>query len=100
MQLPFFLYFAVDMRKIITGLDPELANELSQGGALWFENLTDPDPYYVLPILSGVLLYANLEVALGKRVLAGETASKSNVAVYLKDAFQSECVCVCMSAIL
>eukprot|EP00594_Rhizosolenia_setigera_P020387 CAMPEP_0178979918 /NCGR_PEP_ID=MMETSP0789-20121207/26169_1 /TAXON_ID=3005 /ORGANISM="Rhizosolenia setigera, Strain CCMP 1694" /LENGTH=53 /DNA_ID=CAMNT_0020670197 /DNA_START=800 /DNA_END=958 /DNA_ORIENTATION=+ len=53
--MPFFLYFAVDMRKIITGLDPELANELSQGGALWFENLTDPDPYYVLPILSGVL---------------------------------------------
>ena len=88
-QLPFFIYFATDIRKIINGLDVELKESLTHGGALWFTDLTQPDSYYTLPILSGVLLYVNVEFAVGKKSLAGEATSKSNIAIVLKDVFQS-----------
>lgn len=90
MQLPVFWYFSVDIRKIISGADPGLAQSLTEGGLLWVTDLTEPDPWYGLPILGGLLLYANVEVALGKRILSGEATSKANVAVMLKDFFQSE----------
>lgn len=90
MQLPVFWYFSVDLRKIINGADPELAQKLTEGGFLWVPDLTEPDPWYGLPILGGVLLYMNVEVALGKRILSGETTSKANVAKNLKDFFQSK----------
>lgn len=90
MQLPVFWYFSIDLRKIINGADPGLAQSLTEGGLLWVTDLTEPDPWYGLPILGGLLLYANVEVALGKKILSGEATSKANVAVTLKDFFQSE----------
>lgn len=92
MQLPVFWYFSIDLRKIINGADPGLAQSLTEGGLLWVTDLTEPDPWYGLPILGGLLLYANVEVALGKNILSGEATSKANVAVTLKDFFQSECL--------
>lgn len=89
MQIPFFMYMSIDLRKIINGADPELSQQLTEGGIFWFKDLTEPDMWYTLPILGGVLLYYNVEVAVGKQALSGETTSKSNVAVYLKDFFQS-----------
>lgn len=89
MQIPVFWYFSVDIRKLINGGNPELAQELTESGFLWVMDLTEPDPWYGLPILSGLLLYLNVEVAVGKQSLSGETASKSNIARYLKDGFQS-----------
>jgi len=89
MQLPVFWYFSIDLRKIINGADPGLAQSLTEGGLLWVTDLTEPDPWYGLPILGGLLLYANVEVALGKKILSGEATSKANVAVTLKDFFQS-----------
>jgi hypothetical protein len=91
--IPVFWYFSVDIRKLINGGNPELAQELTESGFLWVMDLTEPDPWYGLPILSGLLLYLNVEVAVGKQSLSGETASKSNIARYLKDGFQSECLC-------
>lgn len=88
-QIPIFWYFSVDLRKIINGADPGLAQQLTEGGMLWFPDLTNPDPWFVLPVLSGLLLYYNVEVAVGKASLSGEVASKSNLAMILKDAFQS-----------
>ena len=35
---------------------------LKAGGALWFPNLLQPDPYGVLPVLSGLLLLTNIRV--------------------------------------
>jgi hypothetical protein len=32
------------------------------GGALWFPNLTMPDPYYALPVLASAFLLATVEV--------------------------------------
>ena len=92
MQIPVFWYFSVDIRKLINGGDPELAQQLTESGILWVVDLTEPDPWYGLPILSGLFLYLNVEVAVGKQSLSGKTASKSNIARYLKDGFQSECV--------
>ena len=89
MQIPVFWYFSVDIRKLINGGDPELAQELTESGFFWVTDLTEPDPWYGLPILSGLFLYLNVEVAIGKSSLSGETASKSNLARYLKDGFQS-----------
>lgn len=89
MQIPVFWYFSVDIRKLINGGDPELAQQLTESGILWVVDLTEPDPWYGLPILSGLFLYLNVEVAVGKQSLSGKTASKSNIARYLKDGFQS-----------
>ena len=89
LQIPFFWYFALDLRKVINGVDPELAQQLVESSFLWITDLTEPDPWYGLPILTGALLYLNVEVAVGKRALSGETSSKSNLQVIMKDAFQS-----------
>lgn len=90
MQIPVFWYFSVDIRKVINGGNPELAQDLTESGFLWVMDLTEPDPWYGLPILSGMFLYLNVEMAVGRKTLSGETASKSNIARYLKDGFQSE----------
>ena len=35
---------------------------MTTGGALWFTNLTLPDPNYVLPVLASGFLLATVEV--------------------------------------
>lgn len=89
MQIPFFYYVATDLRKIVNGADPALAQELTESSFYWVPDLTDPDPWYGLPIAAGVMLYTNVEVAIGKRSLSGPTAAKSDFAGLLKDAFQT-----------
>ena len=95
MQLPFFIYISIDLRKMVNGRDPELAQELTDCGPsalYWISDLTEPDPFYALPILAGAAMYINLETALGKRNLAGEAASKADTGLLLKDIFQSVAV--------
>lgn len=93
-QIPVFWYFSIDLRKIIHGADPALAQELTESGFFWVPDLTEADPMYGLPILAGLLLYANVEVAIGQKSLSGEAASKSKLAGYLKDFFQSKIYCI------
>jgi membrane protein insertase Oxa1/YidC/SpoIIIJ len=92
LQIPIFWYASVDLRKIVNGADPALAQQLAESSVLWVPDLTEPDPWFGLPILAGILLYLNVEVAVGSKSLSGETASKSNIAMYLKDFFQSESI--------
>jgi membrane protein insertase Oxa1/YidC/SpoIIIJ len=89
-QIPIFWYFSVDIRKIINGFDPELAQQLTESSFLWITDLTDPDPWHGLPILTGLLLYLNVEIAVGRRSLSGESVVKSKIGIYLKDFFQSK----------
>jgi YidC/Oxa1 family membrane protein insertase len=89
LQLPIFYYVSVDMRKIVNGLDPQLAQNLVEASVAWIPDLTEADPWFGLPVLAGVLLYANMEVALGRRSMAGPAAAKADTAVLLKDLFQS-----------
>ena len=52
---PFFLTFCFAMRGMADCI-PELPG-FSTGGTLWFPDLTDVDPYFVLPITSSALFY-------------------------------------------
>jgi len=88
-QIPILWYISIDLRKIVNGLDPVLAQELVESPVAWVPDLTEADPYYGLPIMAGLLLYGNMEVALGKRTMAGEAASKADTSKLLKDIFQS-----------
>eukprot|EP00977_Amphora_coffeiformis_P003449 scaffold638_cov168-Amphora_coffeaeformis.AAC.31 len=69
--------------------DPQLAQSLVESSVAWIPDLTEPDPWYGLPVLAGALLYANVEVAVGKRSLAGPNTAKADTGVLLKDIFQS-----------
>jgi membrane protein insertase Oxa1/YidC/SpoIIIJ len=89
LQLPIFYYVSVDMRKIVNGLDPQLAQNLVEASVAWIPDLTEADPWFGLPVLAGVLLYTNMEVALGRRSMAGPAAGKADTAILLKDLFQS-----------
>ena len=89
LQIPFFVYFASDLRRIIEGSNPALAQQLVESSFFWITDLTEPDPWYGLPIFTGLLLYMNVEIAVGKQSLGGEVSAKSNMAVLLKDGFQS-----------
>jgi membrane protein insertase Oxa1/YidC/SpoIIIJ len=89
MQIPFFYYVAIDLRKMVNGADPALAQELCESGFYWVTDLTAADPWYGLPIAAGAMLYLNVEIAIGRRALAGPTAGKSDFASLLKDAFQT-----------
>lgn len=89
LQIPIFWYFALDLRYVINGADPILAQALVDTTFLHITDLTEPDPYYALPIATGALLYLNVETAMGKRALSGETSSHSRLAMFMKDFFQS-----------
>ena len=52
-QLPVFMSFFFGLR----GMANCPVESMSTGGALWFENLTLADPFYLLPILTSVSLY-------------------------------------------
>lgn len=89
LQLPVFWYVSIDLRKIVNGLDPLLAQDLVEASVGWIPDLTEPDPWFGLPILAGMLMYANVEVALGRQSLSGPAAAKSDTALLVKDFFQS-----------
>jgi membrane protein insertase Oxa1/YidC/SpoIIIJ len=89
LQIPVFWYVATDLRKIVNGADPALAQELTEAAFQWVPDLTEPDPWYGLPIIAGVMLYSNVEVAMGRKNLSGPTVAKSDFASWLKDAFQT-----------
>jgi membrane protein insertase Oxa1/YidC/SpoIIIJ len=99
LQIPFFYYVATDLRKIVNGADPALAQELTESKFLWVPDLTDPDPWFGLPIAAGAMLYFNVEVAIGKKSLSGPAASQSDFAGLLKDLFQTLAIFMpCFSA--
>ncbi|XP_078741257.1 mitochondrial inner membrane protein OXA1L-like [Lampetra fluviatilis] len=57
-QMPIFLSFFMALRKMAELPVPSM----EVGGALWFNNLTAADPFYVLPIASTLTMLAVLEV--------------------------------------
>jgi len=59
-QLPLWLTFFFTLRHVTR---PGAGLGFETGGLLWFEDLTQPDPYYVLPVMTGFSMYGM--VALG-----------------------------------
>jgi membrane protein insertase Oxa1/YidC/SpoIIIJ len=89
LQVPLFWYVSVDLRKIVNGLDPVLAQQLVESSVAWVPDLTEADPWFGLPVLAGLVMYANVEVAIGRRSLSGPSVAKADTGVLLKDVFQS-----------
>lgn len=57
-QMPLFITFFFALRGMATSGLPDFAT----GGAAWFTDLSMPDPYYVLPVLSSAATLAVLQV--------------------------------------
>uniref|UniRef100_T1IW89 Membrane insertase YidC/Oxa/ALB C-terminal domain-containing protein n=1 Tax=Strigamia maritima TaxID=126957 RepID=T1IW89_STRMM len=67
-QMPLWVCVSFALRNMVYMLPEKnavaqlLHDELSVGGALWFCNLTVPDPFWVLPVMLGVFNLAIVEV--------------------------------------
>ena len=72
-QLPLFMGMFFGLQK----MDRIYPEELANGGILWFPDLTVPDPYYALPILSGVTFLAMIE--LGKDQMTASNPAQGEV---------------------
>ena len=57
-QFPFFLGMFFGLQK----MDRIYPEELANGGILWFPDLTVPDPYFMLPLLTGASFLLTTEV--------------------------------------
>lgn len=55
-QIPLFFCMILSIRKICT------ENNFLNEGILWFKNLSEPDPYMILPIISSIITFYNLGV--------------------------------------
>ena len=64
-QMPVFMSMFFALKKM-PDIFPE---ELADGGILWFPDLTQPDPLYVLPIMSGLTFLVMMEMG-KKQMLA------------------------------
>lgn len=72
-QIPIFAGLFFGLRKM-----PDLfPQELSAAGMLWFPDLTQPDPTYVLPIMSSAAVLAMFE--LSKKQMAAQSPGQQGV---------------------
>lgn len=56
--MPFFLSFFIGLRRMAN----VPVDSLRTGGTMWFPDLTVPDEYYLLPLLTSLTLGATIEV--------------------------------------
>jgi membrane protein insertase Oxa1/YidC/SpoIIIJ len=56
-QIPVFIIMVLSIRKVSYEND-----DLAGAGILWFKNLNEADPYFILPIVATLLNYINLGV--------------------------------------
>ncbi|SBS82252.1 mitochondrial inner membrane protein OXA1, putative [Plasmodium ovale] len=59
-QTPLFFIFYFSMKKIAQY--PDIFKEFTFESPLWLDSLALPDPYYILPLLSSLLLLSNNEL--------------------------------------
>lgn len=58
LQIPIFISFFIAVRRMATAP----VESMKSGGALWFTDLTIPDPYYVLPFASCLSFLITIEM--------------------------------------
>ena len=63
-QMPIFIGIFYVIRKFggTPGRTPPEYESFTQGGILWFQNLSQADPYYLLPIISAITMLAATEI--------------------------------------
>lgn len=57
---PMFIMAFVGLKEMA---NTKLPSSLTSGGCLWFQDLTVPDPYFILPLLSCVSILFSMEIA-------------------------------------
>lgn len=66
LETVFWLSYAVALRNIVSGYPDELAasakTDMSSQGILWFQDMTVPDPYCILPITASIVLLSSVQV--------------------------------------
>lgn len=62
-QMPLFIFFFLALRGMASAGLPDFAT----GGLAWFQDLSAPDPYYILPALSSAATLAVLQVGAAPR---------------------------------
>jgi YidC/Oxa1 family membrane protein insertase len=72
-QMPVFMSMFFALKK----MPDYFSEELSTGGILWFTDLSQPDPYYILPTLSGLTFLAMMEM--GKKQMVASMPEQGNV---------------------
>ncbi|ANQ06782.1 Inner membrane protein oxa1-2 [Plasmodium coatneyi] len=73
-QTPLFFIFYFSMKKMASY--PEVFKEFTFESPLWLDSLSLPDPYYILPLLSSLLLLSNNELtALIDKALSNSKSS-------------------------
>ncbi|CAF2036480.1 unnamed protein product [Rotaria magnacalcarata] len=60
MQMPFFISLFLGIR----GLANYPIESMMFGGVLWFQDLTVPDPYYILPVFTAVTMFVTMELGI------------------------------------
>jgi YidC/Oxa1 family membrane protein insertase len=58
-QMPIFISFFVGLRRMANAP----VDSFHTGGMMWFTDLTVCDPYYILPVITSVTLWATVEVS-------------------------------------
>lgn len=58
--MPLFLSFFIGLRRMAN----LPVGSLRDGGMLWFTDLTVPDQYFALPIVTSLTLWATIEVSM------------------------------------
>jgi YidC/Oxa1 family membrane protein insertase len=63
-QMPVFIgmFYVIRTFGGTPGRTPAEYESFTHGGILWFQNLSQPDPYYILPIISAVTMLAATEI--------------------------------------
>ncbi|XP_076670372.1 OXA1L mitochondrial inner membrane protein isoform X2 [Andrena cerasifolii] len=59
-QVPIFISFFVALKQMAN----VPVESLRTGGLWWFTDLTIPDPYYILPIITSLTMYTTIEMAM------------------------------------
>jgi inner membrane protein COX18 len=64
LQLPFWIALTVGLRDLALGINGNIvqATEMQTEGLFWFQNLTQADPYFILPAVTMVISLLNLKV--------------------------------------
>ncbi|XP_077299841.1 mitochondrial inner membrane protein OXA1L-like [Arctopsyche grandis] len=78
-QFPFFISFFLGLR----GMANYPVESMSHGGLFWFTDLTVPDQYYLLPIMTSLTMWATIEIGADSAKLASQNM------VMLKYAFRA-----------
>ncbi|SOV22364.1 mitochondrial inner membrane protein OXA1, putative [Plasmodium sp. DRC-Itaito] len=76
-QTPLFFIFYFSMKRIASY--PDIFKDFTFESPLWLDSLSLPDPYYILPVLSSLLLLSNNELTLLIDKKINENNKQSNL---------------------